>query len=294
MPNNLPIVAIVGRPNVGKSCLFNRLFGKRKAIVSQTSGITRDRLYARITWQGGYLTLVDTGGIDISQRDRISNLVKNQARTAIEEADVILFVCDITTGVTPLDQEIAAILHKKRKNKEILLVVNKADNERLYGREFDFYRLGLGKPYLVSAMHGLGIGELLDDIAVKAGLSGHELEDEMVKVAIVGRPNVGKSSFLNCLLGEERVIVDHRPGTTRDAIDTYLKRDGTHLVLIDTAGIRHRTKIKEAVEVYSVSRARQSIRRSDLGLVLIDGMTGLTRDDLRIFRLVIDEGRSCE
>ena len=288
---NLPVVAIIGRPNVGKSMLFNRLLGRRKAIVDKASGITRDRLYVDLTWRGETFRLVDTGGVDLSSRDKISQLVRNQVMIAIKEAGVILFTCDGTNGVTALDEDITSWLRKSAKT--IFLVVNKVDNENLLSNTLDFYQLGLNKLYPISAMHGLGIGELLDEIVahIGGGEVSKEPQTELIKIAIVGRPNVGKSSFLNALLKEERVITDSLPGTTRDSIDTYFKRDNKSYILIDTAGIRHLRKLKSAVDVYSVSRAKEAIRRSDVALVLIDAPEGIRRDDLRILTFVINQDK---
>lgn len=288
----IPIVAIIGRPNVGKSALFNRLIGQRKAIVERTSGTTRDRLYAQISWRGKLFALVDTGGLDLLSSHRISKAVKEQASVAIAEAEIILFVCEAKDGIVGLDREIALLLRKS--SKQIFLVVNKADNATLSEGAVDFYQLGLGKPYPISAMHGLGIGELLDEIAANLSGSGaRSSKDAAIKVAIVGRPNVGKSSFLNCLLNEKRVIVDELPGTTRDAIDTRFRKDEVDFLLIDTAGIRHLRKIKNVVDIYGVSQARASIKRCDVCLVLIDGTEGVQRDDLGILKIVFGEGKGC-
>lgn len=287
----LPTVAIIGRPNVGKSSLFNRILGERKAIVEPVSGTTRDRLHATCQWSGKVFRLIDTGGFILAPIQKISKMVVSQVRCAIEEADQLLFVCDVTSGIVPMDQEIASVLRKS--NKPTNLAVNKADNNSSAQAAVDFYQLGLGTPFAVSALHGLGIGELLDGITMSLEPQEYVSEKTLIKIAIVGRPNVGKSSFLNCILQEERVIVDESPGTTRDAIDTLFSKDGIDYLLIDTAGIRHKRKLKEPVALYGISRARQSIKRSDLCLVLIDGFEGPTADDLKIFDLVFKQGKGC-
>lgn len=287
----LPTVAIVGRPNVGKSSLFNRILGERKAIVEPLSGTTRDRLYATCQWSGKVFRLIDTGGFILAPTQEMLKMIVFQVRCAIEEAEQLLFVCDVTSGIVPMDQEIASVLRKS--NKPTILAVNKADNKGLAQAAVDFYQLGLGVPFAVSALHGLGIGELLDEITMGLQPQEYAREKAPIKIAIVGRPNVGKSSLLNCILQEERVIVDESPGTTRDAIDTPFSKDGIDYLLIDTAGIRHKRKLKEAVAFYGISRARQSINRSDLCLVLLDGFQGPTADDLKILDLVHKQGKGC-
>lgn len=288
----IPVVAIIGRPNVGKSTLFNRLIGQRKTIVERMSGTTRDRIYADLMWGGKWIKLVDTGGVDFLSPDRISKAVMDQTNIAIAEAEIILFVCDVKDGVVGLDEEISMFLRKS--NKRVFLVVNRADNDKLSEEAIEFYQLGLGEPYPISAMHGTGIGELLDEITANFyKLPTPAPIAKAIKVAIVGKPNVGKSSFLNCLLNEERVIVNDIPGTTRDSVDIFFKKDDVDFLLIDTAGIRHLRKIKTVVDVYGISRAKASIRRCDVSLILIDGMEGLRRDDLRILKSVIDEGKGC-
>lgn len=289
----LPKVAIVGRPNVGKSSLFNRILKKRLAVVYREAGTTRDRISQEATFKGKNFILIDTGGFSLEDKNQILKLVKRQIKMAIEESDILLFVCDGQTGTLPQDFEVAQIL--RQSNKKILLAVNKVDNEKIKEGAIDFFQLGLDRPYEVSALHNKGIEELLDDLikGFPDADIGKERKIEPIKVAIVGKPNVGKSSFLNCLLKEERVIVDEIPGTTRDTIDTYLKEDETEFILVDTAGLRHKKKIKEAIDVYSMMRTKEAIKRSQVCLVLIDGYEGLTVDDLKILELVLKEGKCC-
>ena len=268
-----PIVALVGRPNVGKSTLFNRMAEERLAVVDEIPGTTRDRLMADAIWSGVLFSIIDTGGIDptqigkgrsqqplsIGSADFIEQ-IKEQAEVAIAEADAILFIVDVESGVTPADHEVAQILrhHQKQKDGEpwppIFLVVNKVDNENRRSQTYQFYELGIGEPYPISALHGTGTGDMLDLLVSSFHLSGPEAEDDSVKIAIVGKPNVGKSSLLNRLLGEERAIVSPIPGTTRDAVDTYLTYEDIPVTLIDTAGIRRRGRIEPGVEKYSVLR----------------------------------------
>ncbi len=293
-----PVVAIVGRPNVGKSTLFNRLTGRRIAIVEDIPGTTRDRLYANTEWNGVPFILVDTGGLEIAREKeplaiasaQYIDLIRAQAQKAIEEADLILFVVDVLDGPTAADKDIADILRRSRK--PVLLVANKADNEKRQEAAVEFYELGLGEPIPVSAIHGLGIGQLMDEVVKLLPKTEAEPEPEAVKVAIVGRPNVGKSSILNRILGEERVIVSEIPGTTRDAIDTYLEWEGHPLILIDTAGIRRKGKIEPGLEKYSVLRALQAISRSDVSLLVIDGAEGVTSQDAHIAGYILEENKS--
>ncbi|MCX5716166.1 MAG: ribosome biogenesis GTPase Der, partial [Candidatus Omnitrophica bacterium] len=292
MNTGLPLVAIVGRPNVGKSSLFNRILNKRKAIVYQEAGTTRDRVSQEVEFEGKEFILTDTGGFLSEDVDKLWKSVKLQIKKAIEECDILLFVCDGKAGLLPQDSELAPILRKS--GKKIILVVNKIDNEKMNAQVPDFYRLGLGEPYPVSVLHNLGVNKLLTDLtAVLPKAAEREPEIEGIRVAIVGRPNVGKSSFINYLLKEERVIVSDIPGTTRDTVDTYLKSEKGDFILVDTAGLRHKRKLKEAVSVYSMMRAKEAIRRSSVCLVMVDGYDGIRVDDLKIAELVISEGKGC-
>jgi GTP-binding protein len=284
-----PIVAIVGRPNVGKSTLFNRLVGRRLAIVDELPGTTRDRLYAEAEWGGVKFTVVDTGGILMRPGDLLAQ-VRAQAELAISEADAIIFVTDALEGLTVGDEEVAEVL--RRSQKPVMLAVNKAETKRRREAIFEFYKLGLGTPYPISALHGMGIGDLLDEVVASFPVEEVEEEIEAVKIAIVGRPNVGKSSLLNRLLGYERVIVHPSPGTTRDAIDTYLEWEGKPLILIDTAGIRKRGRIAPGVEKYSVLRALRAIGRSDVVLLIVDAVEGVTAQDAHIAGYILEEAKS--
>ena len=290
--SNKPIVALVGRPNVGKSTLFNRLVGERLAIVEDIPGTTRDRLYADVEWGGRVFTLIDTGGIVTGEADEMSQMVRQQAQVAIDEADVIVMLCDIEGGVTSADQDIADIL--RRTSKTILLAVNKTDNLK---REVDlpeFYALGLGDPMPVSALQGLDTGELLEAIVHALPPLPDEPEEEqhLLHVAIVGRTNVGKSSLLNQLLGEQRVIVSETPGATRDAVDMHIHHDGEEIVMIDTAGIRRRGQVAPGVEKYSVLRTLKAIQRADVALLMLDATEGVTDQDTHIASYVLDEAKS--
>ena len=276
-----PIVAIVGRQNVGKSTLLNRLAGKRVAIVADLPGTTRDRIFADVSWQGASFTLVDTGGLEISPRSTIAKGVKEQVEVAIAEADVIIFLVDTGDGVVPSDLEITQML--RRSSKPIVIAANKADNARLASEVVEFYQLGLGEPLPISAYHGRGAAELLDKvISLLPTPKAVEAEAEIMKLAIVGRPNVGKSTLLNDLLGEERAIVDEVPGTTRDAINTPLDFGGQNVILIDTAGIRRRGKWGKGVERYSVIRALRAIDEADVVLLVLDATELLTSQDEHI------------
>lgn len=276
-----PVVAIVGRPNVGKSTLFNRLLGERRAIVEDLPGTTRDRVSADISWEGHEFTLVDSGGLEARPDSGIKQKVKEQVEAAIAEADLILFLVDAREGIMPGDEEVADIL--RRSQKPLLLVANKVDNDRQESELFQFYRLGMGEPMPVSAYHGRGIDELLGKATACLPLAPlASAEPEMMKVAIVGRPNVGKSLLVNTLLGEERLIVDDTPGTTRDSVDTVLRCDGESIVLIDTAGIRRRGRIQPGIERYSLERAERAIERADVAVLLIDAVEGLTAQDTHI------------
>lgn len=303
-----PIVALVGRPNVGKSTLFNRLVGERLAIVHDVPGTTRDRLYAESIWNGRAFGMVDTGGIDpthggksvlsVGSADFISE-IKTQALVATQEADVILFVTDGVAGVTPPDREVADILRRYQKKgtdgqawPPIFLVVNKCESAERRASAVDFYELGLGDPYPVSAIHGTDVGDLLDAV-VKSFPEAEETEDDSIKIAIVGKPNAGKSSLLNKLTGAERAIVSPIPGTTRDAIDTQFEYQGLPVTLIDTAGIRRSGKIARGVEQYSVLRSFKAIERSDVALLMIDAITGITAQDAHIAGFILDAWKSC-
>jgi GTP-binding protein len=268
------VVAIVGRPNVGKSTLFNRIAGRRISIEEETPGITRDRLYADCEWMGKRFTLIDTGGL-ATEKDNLHAQVRRQIEFAIEEADVIVFVVDAKDGIAPFDEEIAERLRKT--GKPIAVAVNKVDSRRREDGVPDFYRLATGNVVGISAAHGLLVDELLDIVAEHLPETAPAAEDEdVVRVAIVGRPNVGKSSLLNAILGEDRVVVDSRPGTTRDSIDTNYEWRGQPLILIDTAGVRRKSRVRESFEYYSVLRAFGAIERCDVALTLIDASAGLT------------------
>jgi len=285
-----PIVAIVGCPNVGKSTLFNRLIGRRLAIVSEVPGTTRDRLYGDAEWNGVPFTLIDTGGFDPASSDDLLQRVRAQVQVAIEEADVILFVVDGKGGLTANDEEVAHLL--RRSAKPVIVAVNKTESLARRLQAVDFYRLGLGPPYSISALHGAGTGDLLDEVVRAFPPAEEEEEDEAIHIAIVGRPNVGKSSLLNRILGQERVIVSEEPGTTRDAIDTRIEVDGRPVVLIDTAGLRRRARVQTGLEQYSVIRALRAIDRSDVALLLIEAPEGPTRQDAHIAQYIVEQGRS--
>ncbi|MFQ5997060.1 MAG: ribosome biogenesis GTPase Der [Dehalococcoidales bacterium] len=276
-----PIVAIVGRQNVGKSTLLNRVAGKPLAIVEDLPGTTRDRVFAPVSWQEVEFTLVDTGGLELVPGSTIAQEVKEQVDMAIMEADVILFLVDVKSGVVPSDLEVADVL--RQVSKPMLLVANKADNDKLEAGAVEFYELGLGEPLAISAYHGRGTAELLDSIvSLLPAPVPVETEPEVMKVAIVGRPNVGKSMLLNALVGGKRAIVDEAPGTTRDAVDTLVDFDGQSMLLIDTAGIRRRGRIGAGVEKYSVIRALRAIDRSDIVLVVLDATETVTAQDMHI------------
>ncbi|MEK6276271.1 MAG: ribosome biogenesis GTPase Der [Actinomycetota bacterium] len=277
----LGTVAVVGFPNVGKSTLVNRLTGSRQAVVHETPGVTRDRKEVVCEWSGHRFLLVDTGGVDIADRSPLTKQVAEQARTAIAEADLILFVVDTRTGITPGDEELAAIL--RHSHKPIFLIANKIDEPGREAEAMEFHRLGLGDPIPLSAIHGHGTGDLLDAIIARLPGSGPaEAGEEAIRVAILGRPNAGKSSLLNALLGEERVIVSREPGTTRDSIDTILKRGEKTFVLIDTAGLRRKQAQRQGIEYYSELRALQAAERADVVLVLVDASQGVVEHDLAI------------
>ncbi len=296
MPNVKPLVAIVGRPNVGKSTFFNRIAGQRIAIVEDTPGVTRDRIYADVEWTGRKFTLIDTGGIDPKSEDVLLSQMRRQAEIAMDMADVICFFCDARTGLTPDDTEIANLLRRTRK--PVILVVNKLDHAGLNDELYDFYKLGLGEPVGISSANMLGLGDLLDEIVKKLPeKTDAENDDEtehVIQLAVVGRPNVGKSSMVNRLLGQERTMVSDIPGTTRDAIDTaFSDEDGTHYNIIDTAGIRRKRAIEEeSLEKYSVLRSIGAIRRCDVALLILDANEGVTEQDARIAGMIHDEGKA--
>ncbi|HAA43402.1 MAG TPA: ribosome biogenesis GTPase Der [Ruminiclostridium sp.] len=286
-----PIVAIIGRPNVGKSTFFNYLAGKRISIVEDTPGVTRDRIYTEVEWRGRKFTLIDTGGIEIRDRDKIMLEMRNQAEIAIETADVIVFLVDLKDGVTPSDKEVASMLRKTKK--PVILAVNKVDNIGEPPAEiYEFYNLGLGEFIAVSSIHGLGMGDLLDEIHKNfPEEKEEEADDDVIKVAIVGKPNVGKSSIVNKLVGEKRVIVSDIAGTTRDAIDTPVRRNKKEYVLIDTAGLRRKSRIKESLERFSIVRTVAAIERSDVVVLVIDATEGVTEQDAKIAGIAHDRGK---
>ncbi len=288
-----PVVAIVGRPNVGKSTLFNRIVGSRMAIVESEPGITRDRLCQDAEWSGHSFTLVDTGGLDLreSSENEISQGVRRQAELAVGEADAVLFVVDARAGLNPGDHEVSSMI--RRSNKPCLLVVNKVENFESPTHIYDFYRLGLGDPVPVSAIEGLNTGDLLDKlIELLPPVKEDDYDPDVIKIAVIGRPNVGKSSLVNVILGEERVIVSDIPGTTRDAIDTPFDLEGRHYVIIDTAGMRRRGKIGLPAEKFSVIRALKAVERSDVVLVMLDAMEGVTEQDQRIAGYAHESGKA--
>ncbi|TFE03097.1 ribosome biogenesis GTPase Der [Jeotgalibacillus salarius] len=285
-----PVVAIVGRPNVGKSTIFNRVVGERVSIVEDTPGVTRDRIYSSAEWLNHDFNIIDTGGIDIGDEPFLEQ-IRQQAEVAIDEADVIIFMTNGREGVTSADEHVAKILFKS--NKPVVLAVNKVDNPEMRNQIYDFYSLGFGEPFPISGSHGLGLGDLLD--AAAEHFDKREIEDygeEVIKFSLIGRPNVGKSSLVNSLLGEERVIVSDVAGTTRDAVDTPYKYDGQEYVIIDTAGMRKKGKVYESTEKYSVLRALRAIERSDVVLVLIDGEEGIIDQDKKIAGYAHEAGRA--
>jgi len=281
MGRSKPIVAIIGRQNVGKSTLLNRVVGKRLAIVEDLPGTTRDRIFASVSWQGVDLTMVDTGGLELKPQSTIAQAVKAQAEAAIDEADIIILLVDVRDGIVPADLEIADAL--RGVNKPIILVANKADNEKLENQAPEFYQLGLGEPLAISPYHGRGTAELMDRVvSLLPPPPQPESEPEAMKVAIVGRPNAGKSMLLNALLGGNRAIVDETPGTTRDAIDTLLDFKGQNVLLIDTAGIKRRGRVGAGVERYSFIRALRAIDRADIALLVLDATELVTAQDTHI------------
>ncbi len=288
-----PLIAIVGRPNVGKSLLFNKLAGARLSIVEDTPGVTRDRLYADAEWRGRTFTMVDTGGIEPNTTSELLLFMREQARIAIDTADVIVLVTDIRTGVTAADMDVANMLLKSRKN--VVLAVNKVDSVGPVDADFyEFYNLGLGEPIAVSAVHGHGTGDLLDACFEFFPPEEEEPEEEdLIKVAIIGRPNVGKSSLLNRILGEERVIVSEVAGTTRDAVDSYYENERGKYLLIDTAGLRRKSKVDDRIEKFSAMRSRDAVERSDVCLILLDAREGVTEQDSKVAGLAHESGKGC-
>ena len=286
--NARPLVAVVGRPNVGKSTLFNKLVGKRVSIVEDVEGVTRDRLYCDTDWCGKAFTLIDTGGLDVRSDDEMLSHIREQAKVAVDIADCILFVVDGRAGVTSNDREVASFL--RRSGKPIVLAVNKLDNNEV-DKTYDFYELGIGEPFAVSALQGMGLGDLLDAVAEHLPECDGEGEDDVLDIAIVGKPNAGKSSLTNKILGYDRVIVSNIAGTTRDAIDTPFERDGVRYNLIDTAGIRKKSSVDRGVEQYSVLRALAAVRRADVVFVVIDSADGVTEQDVKICGYVHEQGK---
>jgi len=286
-----PIVAIVARPNVGKSTLFNKIVGERISIVEDTPGVTRDRIYADAEWLGKPFLLVDTGGIEPKSNDTILVQMKTQAEVAIQTSDVIIFLTDIQAGVTATDMEVAQMLQKS--GKPVALAVNKVDNPgepplALY----EFYNLGMGDPYAISAAHGLGLGDLLDEVFTHIGeIPDQEYDENAIKVAVIGRPNAGKSSIINRILGESRLIVSDIAGTTRDAVDTEFEKDGQDYIFIDTAGLRRKSRVDERIEKYSIIRSMTAIERSDVCLIMIDAAQGITEQDSKVAGCAHDEGK---
>ena len=279
----MPLVAIVGRPNVGKSTLFNRLTESRRAIVHDEPGVTRDRVYAPANWNGMTFDLVDTGGFVPNSADRFEQAIREQVHIAVEEADAVMFVTDVTTGVTDPDSEIASLLRISKK--PVFVVANKADNQERRWEASAFYELGLGDVYPVSATNGTGTGELLDALTESLPASTREaVPDDRPHLAVVGRPNVGKSSLVNALLGHERSIVTEIAGTTRDSIDSVIKHHGQEIVLVDTAGLRRRSRVKENVEFYSVLRTERAIQRAHVAILLLDATQGLEMQDIRVLK----------
>ena len=286
--NARPLVAVVGRPNVGKSTLFNKLVGKRVSIVEDVEGVTRDRLYCDTDWCGKAFTLIDTGGLDVRSDDEMLSHIREQAKVAVDIADCILFVVDGRAGVTSNDREVASFL--RRSGKPIVLAVNKLDNNEV-DKTYDFYELGIGEPFAVSAVKGKGLGDLLDAVTGHLPEFDGEGEDDVLDIAIVGKPNAGKSSLTNKILGYDRVIVSNIAGTTRDAIDTPFERDGVRYNLIDTAGIRKKSSVDRGVEQYSVLRALAAVRRADVVFVVIDSADGATEQDVKICGYVHEQGK---
>lgn len=288
-----PVVAVVGRPNVGKSTLFNKLIGQRLSIVEDTPGVTRDRIFSDCEWSGRSFLLVDTGGIEPKSDDVILAQMRRQAQLAVDQADVIVLVTDLRTGVTADDQDVASMLQKS--GKPIVLCVNKCDTPGTPPVEFyEFYNLGLGDPIAVSAVHGMGTGDLLD--AVFAHIPPEETEEEetdTIRVAVIGRPNAGKSSLINCVAGEERSIVSSIAGTTRDAIDTPVHNEWGDFIFVDTAGLRRKSRVDDAIEKYSILRAQMAVERADVCVIMIDGVEGFTEQDSKVAGIAHENGKAC-
>lgn len=287
-----PLVAIVGRPNVGKSHLFNRLVGKRISIVEDTPGVTRDRIYSECEWAGRKFNLVDTGGIEPHTDNEMLLFMRSQANTAIETADVVVLVCDLTTGVTAADKDVADMLLRARR--PVVLAVNKCDKPGAPDPGlFEFYNLGLGDPIAVSALQGYGTGDLLQECVDLLPVSDEEEDDDTINVAVIGKPNAGKSSLVNRILGEERVIVSPIAGTTRDAIDSVFENEDGRFNFIDTAGLRRRSRVEEKIEQYSVLRTQMAVERSDVCLIMVDATEGVTDQDSKVAGLAHDAGKAC-
>jgi len=283
-----PVVAVVGRPNVGKSTFFNRIVGKRVSIVEDTPGVTRDRIYAEAEWRSVNFAIIDTGGIDAANKEIIPEQMRMQAQVAIETSDVILFMVDGKEGITTADKEVADILTKT--GRKVILIVNKIDSPKLPENFYDFYELGFSELHAVSAANMLGLGDVLDEVVKSFSENNRTEDDEAVKIAVAGKPNVGKSSFVNCVTGEERVIVSEIAGTTRDAIDTPFEKDGDKYILIDTAGIRRKSKVTGEIERYSVIRAIAAIERCDVCILMLDAQDGVTEQDKKIAGIAHEAG----
>jgi len=287
-----PLVAIVGRPNVGKSTFFNRITGTKLAIIEDTPGVTRDRIYADAEWLGREFTLIDTGGIDPGTQDILLKQMMAQTEVAIETAQLILFFVDAKAGLSPQDYDVADML--RRSDKPVIVVANKTDNKADENNIYDFYQLGLGNIYAISSTQGLGLGDLLDEVIQDIGEQAEEEEDDSIKIAFVGKPNVGKSSLTNKILGYDRTIVSDIPGTTRDAIDSRFEKDGVAYTLIDTAGMRKKGRIEDkSVERYSVIRSLAAVRRADVCVLMIDATEGVTEQDAKVAGYISDEGKPC-
>ena len=286
-----PVVAIIGKPNVGKSTFFNYLIGERKSIVEDTPGVTRDRVYGETTWRGKAFTVIDTGGIEFGAKDSITEQIKIQAEIAIDLADCIIFMTDVTSGVTSQDQDIALVL--KRAKKPVILAVNKVDDFKRFENDvYEFYNLGFGDPTPVSSSHSKGIGDVLDKVYEILPESNSSEDEDRIKVCLIGKPNVGKSSLVNKILGENRLIVSDVAGTTRDSIDSYFENEHGKYIFIDTAGLRRHSKVDENIEKYSVLRTELAIERSDVCLLMIDCMEGVTEQDAKIAGLAHESGKA--